>query len=272
MKSPGLSVCALGSGSKGNAVFISGGDSAVLVDAGLSGIELERRMAAKGLSPDMLSAVVVTHEHTDHIKGAGILSRRFDIPLYLNQKTMQAASKKLGAIEGAMNFKCGVPFHIGDLKIDPFSISHDAADPSGFTLEHGGVKMGLATDLGVATHLVKTHLKGCSLLYLEANHDPDMLNNGPYPWYLKQRVKSRLGHLSNAAAGDLVNDIRDNALCHVILAHLSHENNTPEIALQTFQERLNTHSLQVEVAMPHAPGTLISVFPENNGASPYSPE
>jgi phosphoribosyl 1,2-cyclic phosphodiesterase len=272
MKSPGLSVCALASGSKGNAVFVSGGDSAVLVDAGLSGIELERRMAAKGLSPEMLSAVVITHEHTDHIKGAGILSRRFDIPLYLNQKTMRAASKKMGTIHGAQNFKCGVPFHIGDLKIDPFSISHDAADPSGFTLEHGGVKLGIATDLGVATHLVKTYLKGCALLYLEANHDPDMLNNGPYPWYLKQRVKGRLGHLSNAAAGDLVNDIRDNALCHVILAHLSHENNTPEKALQTFQERLDSPSLQVEVAMPHAPGTLISVLPENNGSSPSFPE
>ncbi|SMC52220.1 Phosphoribosyl 1,2-cyclic phosphodiesterase [Desulfocicer vacuolatum DSM 3385] len=255
----GLNVCALASGSKGNAVFVSGGDSAVLVDAGLSGIELERRMAARGLSPEMLSAVVITHEHTDHIKGAGILSRRFDIPLYLNKKTMQAASSKLGTVHGARNFKCGVPFCIGDLKIDPFSISHDAADPSGFTLEHGGVKMGIATDLGVATHLVKTHLKGCSLLYIEANHDPDMLNNGPYPWYLKQRVKSRLGHLSNADAGELVNDICDNGLSHVILAHLSHENNTPECALQTFQERLNTPSVQVDVAMPHIPGTLVSL-------------
>ncbi|GAB6146335.1 MBL fold metallo-hydrolase [Desulfocicer niacini] len=261
MNTPGLSVCSLASGSKGNAVFVSGGDSAVLVDAGLSGIELERRMAEKGLSPEMLSAVVITHEHTDHIRGAGILSRRYNIPLYINRQTLQAASQKLGTLHDVQDFRCGVSFHIGDLKIDPFSISHDAADPSGFTLEHGGVKFGLATDLGVATHLVKNHLRGCSLLYVEANHDPDMLTRGPYPWYLKQRVRSRLGHLSNAAAGDLVNEVRDDSLRHVFLAHLSHENNTPAQALQTFQERLNTPDLPVEVAMPHAPGTLVSVPP-----------
>ena len=217
-------------------------------------------MAARGLSPEMLSAVVITHEHTDHIRGAGVLSRRYQIPLYINRKTLGAASEKLGPLQEVRHFRCGVGFDIGELKINPFSISHDAADPSGFTLEHGGVKLGIATDLGVATHLVKSHLRGCALLYVEANHDPGMLTHGPYPWYLKQRVRGRLGHLSNAAAGDLVNDIRDESLRHVILAHLSHENNTPEKALQTFQERL-TAPTPVEVAMPHAPGTLVSVPP-----------
>jgi phosphoribosyl 1,2-cyclic phosphodiesterase len=240
-------------------VFVSGGTTSILVDAGLSGVELERRMRAKSLSPDKLSALVVTHEHTDHIQAAGILSRRYNIPLYINSKTQQAAAAKLGRVDLVNVFACGTRFEIGDLTINPFSISHDAADPLGMTVAHGKAKLGIATDLGIATNLVRQHLQGCHLLYVEANHDPHLLNIGPYPWYLKQRVKSRKGHLSNQEAAALVSDVSTEALAHVILAHLSEQNNCPEKALQAMTEALDSPHVRVEVARPDLPGSLIAL-------------
>ncbi len=257
MAGPGLSICPLASGSRGNAVFVSGGEVSLLVDAGLSGIELERRMAARELSPESLSAVVVTHEHTDHVKGAGILSRRYNIPLFINEITFQAASKNLGKVDLLEYFECGKAFSIGDIHIQPFSISHDAGDPAGLTLEHGSVKLGIATDMGVATGLVKEHLKDCNMLYLEANHDLEMLINGPYPWYLKQRVKGRKGHLSNTDAGNLLSEISSDSLSHVTLAHLSQENNTPDKALEAVRQALDCTGVCIEVAGPDEPGDII---------------
>ena len=253
MADSGLTICPLASGSTGNAVYVEGGGHALLVDAGLSGVEIERRMAKRGLNPDSLSAVVVTHEHTDHIKGAGILSRRYRIPVHINPRTLEAAGEKLGKLDRIIPFECGQSFRINGITISPFSISHDAADPAGFTLERDGVKVGMATDLGVATTLVKEHLKECSLIYLEANHDPEMLMNGPYPWYLKQRVQGRRGHLSNHDAAGLLAEVRSPALSHVILAHLSHENNTPEKALAAVCRDFNPGRVQVTVAGPDKP-------------------
>ena len=271
MQYPGLSVCALASGSRGNALFVAGGNSAVLVDAGLSGIEIQRRMDARGLSPEKLTAVVISHEHGDHIRGAGILSRRYQIPLYISHDTYGAAAAKLGPLEACRHFRCGTAFQVGDLTVTPFSISHDAADPSGFTFAHGGVKMGMATDLGVATHLVKAHLRGSALVYVEANHDPDMLIRGPYPWHLKQRVKSRLGHLSNQEAADLINEIRDETLSHVILGHLSEENNHPDLAHDTVARHLDGPgpSVCLSVATPDVPGSVIALAPDP--ARPHAP-
>lgn len=257
MACPGLSVCALASGSRGNSVFVSGGDTSILVDAGLSGIELERRMAAREIAPDTLSAIVVTHEHTDHILSAGVLSRRYNIPVYMNELTCRAASTRLGRVQHMELFQCGRQFVIGDLTINPFSISHDAEDPAGLTLEYASERLGIATDMGIATRLVKEHLSGCSLLYLEANHDPDMLMSGPYPWHLKQRVKGRRGHLSNMDAGELLSEIRTSRLQHVILAHLSEENNTSEKALSAIHEALGSSSPAVSVACQDTPGDLI---------------
>ena len=257
MENACLSICPLASGSRGNSVYVCGGDSAILMDAGLSGIELKRRLAARGLSPDSLKAVVVSHEHTDHVKGAGIMSRRYNIPLYINKKTYDAAAQKLGQVNDIRYFECGCPFEISGLKINPFSISHDAVDTAGFTLSYKGIKLGIATDLGVATNLVKEHFKGCSGLYIEANHDPDMLHKGPYPWYLKQRIKSRLGHLSNYDSGRLLCEVKNGCLKNVILAHLSEENNHPDIALQTVHNVLGTPDIDIDVAMPHEPGRII---------------
>ncbi len=258
MDSPCLSICPLASGSRGNSVFVSGGSTSILVDAGLSGVELERRMGSRKLSPGDLSAVVVTHEHTDHIQAAGVLSRRYNLPIYINAKTYAAASDKLGRVDRVNLFECGSTFHINDLEITPFSISHDAVDPMGMTVGFGSVKLGIATDLGIATHLVKQHLSDCALLYVESNHDPGMLDQGPYPWYLKQRVKGRTGHLSNQEAAALVAEVRTRVLSHVILAHLSEQNNTPERALEAMCQALDASNVTVDVARPDMPGSIVS--------------
>ncbi|PIE61567.1 MAG: MBL fold metallo-hydrolase [Desulfobacterales bacterium] len=249
-------LCPLASGSKGNSIFVSTQDTAVLVDAGLSGIEIQRRLDTVGQDPQHLKAIIITHEHTDHVKGAGILSRRFDIPVYMNELTFRSCTH-LGKIKHLNFFECGKSFVVDDLTINPFSISHDARDPAGLTLSYNDKKIGIATDLGIATSLVKSHLRYCNALYIEANHDPDMLLNGPYPWHLKQRVKSRTGHLSNHAARDLVAELCHKDLHHLILAHLSEENNRPELAADEVSKGLNGRNTRLHVAGPDRPGAQI---------------
>jgi phosphoribosyl 1,2-cyclic phosphodiesterase len=240
-------LCALASGSRGNSIYISDGRTSVLIDAGLSGVEIERRLRARNLSPGDLDAIVVSHEHADHIQGVGILSRRFRLPVYISRKTAAAAGP-LGKLHERVHFDCGAGFHINDLEIHPFSISHDAADPSGFILRTNGLKIGIATDLGRVTAMVAHHLQGCHALILEANHDPDMLRSGPYPWPLKQRILGRSGHLSNDASQTLLGDIVHAQLRHVVLAHLSEVNNTPETALRAFAAVAGGHHFKLSVA------------------------
>jgi len=249
-------LCPLASGSKGNTIFVSTPDTAVLVDAGLSGIEIQRRMAAVGRTPDDLKAIIITHEHTDHVKGAGVLSRRFNIPVYVTSDTFNAC-KGLGKIDQINFFECGSAFDIGSLAVNPFSISHDACDPAGLTFKHQGKKIGIATDLGIVTNLVRTHLSRVNALYIEANHDPDMLMTGPYPWHLKQRIQSRTGHISNQNARDLVAQICHKDLDHVVLAHLSEENNCPEKAAIEISKNLDPLSTTLSVAGPDQPGEMI---------------
>lgn len=251
-------ICPLASGSKGNSLFVSWGNNSILIDAGLSGIEIERRLESKSLSPESLTAIIVTHEHSDHIRGVGILSRRYNIPVYINKNTYERASN-LGKLAGLELFECGNSFKIDNMEISPFTIPHDAVDPTGFTLEYKAKKIGIATDLGIATNLVKEHLKNCSFLYLEANHDPDMLINGPYPWHLKQRIKGRQGHLSNMDSKELLEELNNKDLKHVTLAHLSEENNTPEKAYNAAKAALNSSNVIIEVAMPHKPGKLVTL-------------
>ncbi len=237
-------------------MFVGCCDQSILVDAGLSGIETQKRLLAVGVAPENLTAIIITHEHSDHVKGAGVLSRRFDIPVYITPKTFQACSG-LGKIQDIRFFDCGKPFQIDPICITPFSISHDATDPVGMTLEYNGHKIGVATDLGIATNLVKDHLKNSSLLYLESNHDLEMLLNGPYPWHLKQRIKSRTGHLSNEDAMHLVKELKTDRLKHVILAHLSEENNCPKKAANEVSQSLNASGICLHVAGPDRPGELI---------------
>lgn len=251
-----LSVCVLASGSKGNAIYVSDGASAVLVDAGLSGKAIERRMRERGLDPAGLSAILVSHEHTDHIQGVGVLSRRYQLPVYIGRSTLEAAPR-LGRLHETSFFECGCDFSVGGLQVHPFSISHDAADPAGFTFQCNGTKIGIATDLGIATAMVKERLKACSLVVLEANHDPDMLMGGPYPWPLKQRIKSRSGHLSNEDSRTLLGEIQHEKLSHVVLAHLSETNNTPDAAYRTVAPALTRCTPQLSVALQDRCGELI---------------
>jgi len=254
-----LAVCVLASGSKGNAIFISNGETSILIDAGLSGIEIERRLRSKNLSPKMLDAIFVSHEHADHIQAVGVLSRRFDLPVYITPKTSAAAANQLGRIKDLRFFECGLSFIMGSLIIHPFSISHDAVDPSGFTITHAERKIGIATDLGIGTTVVKEHLKRCDLLIIEANHDPAMLAAGPYPWALKQRIKSRTGHLSNEDSLKLLNEVGHSNLKHVILAHLSEINNTPQHALRAVDRKLDNCRPDLSVALQATSGKVVFI-------------
>lgn len=241
-------MCVLASGSKGNSTYISNGRAAILFDAGLSGVEIERRLNSRGLSTDSLQAIVVSHEHGDHVHGVGVLSRRYGLPVYINRKTAGAAAN-IGHVHQKIFFECGIDFHIDGLIIHPFSLSHDAADPAGFTISQNGIKIGLATDLGVATGMVAEHLRDCRALVLEANHDTQMLIDGPYPWPLKQRIQGRTGHLSNSESKSLLSKISHHNLEHVILAHLSETNNTPDRALHCITPALSHLSTHLEVAI-----------------------
>jgi len=247
----------LASGSRGNSIYISNGETSVLVDAGLSGIEIERRMESNNISIKSIDAIIVSHEHSDHIQGVGVLARRYDLPVYISSETIKTAAKQLGTIKAITHFSCGTEFTINNLTVRPFSISHDACDPAGFTIGCNGKKIGIATDLGIATAMVREHLKDCCCLVLEANHDVPMLEEGPYPWPVKQRIKSRTGHLSNESSKELLMDIMHDRLSHVILAHLSETNNTPEKALRVVTEQIDLNQIELTVATQDSAGPII---------------
>lgn len=224
----GLRFCLLASGSKGNAVYIESQGQAVLVDNGLSGVELIRRLESAGLSANRIKAIVLTHEHRDHSAGAGIAARKLRVPVVATKSTWQACPNKKKVSHQAM--EAGRVFELGNLQITPFNIPHDAADPVGLVVQAGSARLGLCTDLGWATRLVEARLTGCHALVLESNHDPHMLNNGPYQEWLKQRVRSRHGHLSNQESAALLSKLHHADLHEVVLAHLSETNNTPQLA------------------------------------------
>ena len=306
----------LASGSKGNATVVTGGGTRILVDCGLSCRELFRRMRLVGEEPETLDAIVITHEHMDHVNGLAVTARKLGIPVYFTEATHRAwmrwltprrqmtyaqwleqcrklaaerqAEADAAAQEGEQDeqeaemllesvaaeaaasvstpevadartasngppsrkedptwlpaveyFQAGEVFEIGDIAVSPFTIPHDAADPVGFVFRAEGVRMACATDLGYIPPNVKAQLKGVDLLLLESNHDLEMLRDGPYPWSVKQRVLSRVGHLSNEATADYLENVYDGQAAYVILAHLSESNNLPELARVTAERALN---------------------------------
>jgi phosphoribosyl 1,2-cyclic phosphodiesterase len=237
----GIRLSVLASGSRGNSAYVATDRVRLLVDGGLSAREIERRLLSIGASPKELNGIVVTHEHVDHVRGVGTLSRRYKLPVYLNKQTYLHLPDSVGRLDQKEEFVTGRSFFIEDLTIHPFAISHDGIDPVGFTLANGSVKIGVCTDLGAATKLVCRHLQHCSVMILEANHDTEMLKNGPYPWPVKQRIKSRLGHLSNQQSAEILTRVFSETLQEVILGHLSETNNTSEMVLQTFTVMLPRH-------------------------------
>lgn len=236
----------LASGSDGNSTYIRAGNFSVLIDAGLSGKELERRMKSLGIDPSSIDALLITHEHNDHIKGVGVLSRRYNIPIFANQGTWTAAEKKLGKIKKQNRQVFKGDFMIGDLGFIPYQISHDAEDPVGYICRAADKKIVLATDTGVLAAKTASKLKGADLFILESNHDLEMLMTGSYPYFLKNRIKSDDGHLSNDAAAELLPELLEDNFPTVILAHLSKENNNPKVAYITVNNVLREAGFEVD--------------------------
>ncbi len=233
----GVRITVLASGSKGNAMVLASTRTRLLVDAGLSCRETFRRMAEAGEDPSALDAILISHEHSDHVSGLPVLARKVKKPVFMTEAThrewWKQHGKRLeekGRLERLEHFSPGRSFQVGDITIAPFTTPHDAADPVGFVFCAEGVKIGLVTDLGYMPASVRQHLAGCDGLIIESNHDLEMLRSGPYPWSVKQRVMSRVGHLSNEALAEFFSSDYDGGAAFVVLAHLSQHNNHPEIA------------------------------------------
>ena len=249
--SPQLRVCVLASGSSGNCIHVESATTALLVDAGISARETLRRMEAADLDPAKLRAICVSHEHTDHVAGLAQLHKKLGLKLYANGDTARAVR---GAEQLPWNlFADGCPFSVGDIEILPFPLPHDAYAPVGFVLASGPVRLGIATDLGMPTQLVRERLRGCQLLVLEANHDETLLHSSFRPWALKQRILGRQGHLSNETAAALLADIASDTLQQVFLAHLSRECNNLDLALLTVRRHLEAAGLARIRVLPTHP-------------------
>lgn len=224
-----MRVCLLASGSKGNSIFIETDESRILIDAGLSAREIEKRLAAVSIEAADIDAIFISHEHTDHVRGVIPFSNRFKTPVFVHHMTRRAVpdTKRLKVHQ---EFDSGASFELKDMIITPFPLAHDAVAPVGFTIKTIHGKIGVATDLGIATRLVAEQLKNSRILVLESNHDEEMLRDGPYPWVLKQRIRSRHGHLSNKSSAELLTNLLWENLEAVFLAHLSEQNNCPGLA------------------------------------------
>ena len=248
-------VSILGSGSGGNCAVISSTATSIMVDAGFSRRETLRRLAALGESPERIAALLVSHEHNDHVAGLPVLARSLPCPVFVNEGTRAALGAAAAQLPRVEAFAAGRPFAIGDIEVSPISVPHDAADPVAFTFRVEGVKIGLITDLGYIPENVREAVRGCVCLVFESNHDLDMLKAGPYPWSLKQRVLSRVGHLSNDCLAAFLSDGFDGAAAHLVLAHLSQNNNLPELARLTAEQALGggCHRPQLHVASQDVP-------------------
>ena len=252
----------LASGSSGNTCYIETGKASVLIDAGLSGRETERRLGLLGVSARNLDALIITHEHSDHIKGAGPLARRFGLPLYINRKTLEKGQRAMGNLPKPVIVRTGQTLTIRDLTVETFTKCHDAADPLGLILSFDGTRMGLVTDLGRSTRLVVDRLRECNALIVEFNHDQEMLEEGPYPLDLKRRIKGPDGHLSNKQAGELVRKICHDNLNYLVLAHLSKTNNNPTKAHKEAKEALGESGItraSILISEQDTPSPLIQL-------------
>ena len=229
----------LASGSKGNAIYIQTGGTAILIDAGISARRITTGLAEIGVKPADLSGVLLTHEHSDHVAGLPVFCRKYGLPVYAKEATWYGLTCRR-EIDPACCRVLQDSLQLGELSIAPFSIPHDAADPVGFMLTSGGDKCTVATDVGFVTDIVRTALEDSDVVVLEANHDIDMLKNGSYPRVLQQRIMSNRGHLSNADAAWTLAKLPPKANMDVFLAHLSHENNTPSLAYKTVRDVLET--------------------------------
>lgn len=238
----------LKSGSRGNSTLVYTEKTKILVDCGISGKAVKNAMEKLDISPDEINAIVVTHEHNDHIKGVGVMMRRYNIPVYANSNTWAAIMQSdLGKLnnENIKIFERCEEFSIGDIKINPFSIPHDAAFPVGYAFDDGHSRAAVATDMGMLTEETMRAIGGCKDVLIESNHDTNMLEIGPYPFHLKQRIRSRLGHLSNDDAAKAAELLVRFGAENIILGHLSEENNNPYLAYETVNLQLAQAGIKV---------------------------
>lgn len=260
--------CSLYSGSSGNSMFIASDKAKILIDAGLPGKKIDSALAEINENPREIDGIFITHEHSDHIKGAGVLSRKYDIPIFANADTWSAMESSLGKIK-EHNIKVidkRSITEVGDLTIKAFNIPHDAVAPMGYTVSHKNKKISVATDFGTFTKEIYENIKESEVILLESNHDVNMLKIGPYPYTLKRRILSEIGHLSNDDCGNaIVELIKGDPNKHVILGHLSRTNNQPDLAYQTVLNILNENGITQEkdimltMANRHSPSSRIEI-------------
>jgi phosphoribosyl 1,2-cyclic phosphodiesterase len=236
----------LGSGSKGNATLVEKGSTHLLIDNGFSLRELERRLGRIGREAGDLSAILVTHEHSDHISGVGALARKYRIPVWMTPGTWKR--QRTGEVPKISLFNCHQDFIINDIQVHPFPVPHDAREPAQFVFSDGAKRLGILTDSGTVTPHIEAQLDGCDALILECNHDDEMLRTGPYPMVLKMRVGGDLGHLSNDQAEAVLNDIDSSRLQHLIAAHLSEKNNLPALACEALSRGLGCETHWIALA------------------------
>lgn len=254
-----LKFAILGSGSKGNCCYVGGETEGFLLDAGFSGKKTFERLAHCGIDPATIKGIVISHEHNDHICGAGVVARKLDVPVFASSKSFEKVEHRLGRLPDRVIMENGKPFEIGKIGVQPFTVSHDAGDPSAFVFRSAkGTSMAHITDLGIAGVLVKARLKDIDYVVLEANHDYEMLMAGPYPWELKQRIRSREGHLANEQCMELLKEALHSSLQGVSFAHLSEQNNNPDIVRLLARQLLNG-SVPFQVAQQDMPCAAINV-------------
>ena len=257
--------CSLFSGSSGNCSFVQTNTTKILIDAGESAKKIGESLDEIHVNPSDIDAILITHEHSDHIKGLGTLSKKFNIPVYANKETWDAMKVQKEKIdENNVNTFTLDKFNIGDIEVKPFSIPHDAANPCGFNLYHDNKKMSIATDIGHMNNDVIKHLSNSSFMLLEANYEPEILKCSSYPYILKERIKGPNGHLSNLDAGKTISYLINHGLNNVMLGHLSKENNFPELAYKTvveelLQNNLEENSIHLSVAKRYETSPFIDV-------------
>lgn len=238
-----MRIASLGSGSKGNATIVCEGSTQILIDCGFGLKDIEARLRNRGIHPESLSAILVTHEHGDHLKGAPILANRYDIPLYSTAGTSRYFKRP---VKSAKTFHMGERLSVGSIDIEPVTVPHDCAEPSQFIFRHQDKTFGLLTDLGSLTPHVKAAYHECQVIMLECNHDVQMLDNGPYPASLKRRVGGNYGHLSNRQAADLLSTMNQKCLTNVLVSHVSEQNNDPLLARDSVQSALKDQHTNIE--------------------------
>lgn len=239
-----LFITSLNSGSNGNCYYVSNGNHAVLVDAGISCKETEKRMERLGLSMKDVKALFISHEHSDHIRGVEVMSKKYQLPVYITPATLERSKLKLQA-QLVYLFHDHTAICIGDLTVKPFAKRHDAADPYSFVISGNGVNIGVFTDIGSCCDNVIEHFKYCHAVFLEANYDTELLDGGMYPYYLKKRITGGHGHLSNHQSLELFKTHRSGSLSHLILSHLSRDNNSPSLVKKLFEEHAATTKIIV---------------------------